>query len=625
MKKRVLSLALILATLFSLCPTVLAVQPEAPAGAAAIRDAWEQIAVASYVFDEEPASKPYEPGRLSDEFLQSGLDYLNFVRMLAGLPAVEQSLNQRAQYGAVLLAANDKLESNRPADMDEAFYQQAVEAVANSVISRHSGYAPVAVLRGALDDMMQGVAGELVAQRRRQLLNPQLRCVGFGYAQSKSGNDYVLADVSDRRDSAVDYDYIAWPSAGDFPTELLDPASLWSVALNPEQYQISDAVQICLTRQSDETVWSFDQSTGTPETAEQPYCRIDAENNEILFHPGTTAISAYDGTYTVRITGLTAADGTAAELEYSVNFFRLVCIEHSWGQWEILTEATCTTDGLRQHTCTVCGHVDEAVLAHLGHAYEVLERVESTCRHAGYERSVCERCGREKKRSLPLEAHQWGPWIVTKKAGIDRPGEETSTCSVCGRKQYRAIPPLDNPFVDLGNESSPYFTPILWAVREGITTGTSSTTFSPDRACTRGQFVTFLWRAAGSPAPKSTVSPFTDVQNRSQYYYQAVLWAVERGITTGVSPNRFDPEGVITRSQAAAFFYRYDGSPPVSGKNPFLDVPQAQYYYRAVLWAVSHGITNGTSATAFSPNAFCTRGQMAAFLYRYHVEPLARE
>ncbi len=155
---------------------------------------------------------------------------------------------------------------------------------------------------------------------------------------------------------------------------------------------------------------------------------------------------------------------------------------------------------------------------------------------------------------------------------------------------------------------------VLWAVNKGITSGTGANTFSPNASCTRGQMVTFLWRAAGSPAPKSAENPFTDV-NKSDYFYNAVLWAVEQGITSGTSANTFSPNATVTRGQTVTFLWRAAGSPAASGSS-FSDVSADAYYAQAVAWAVKENITAGTGAGAFSPDAPCTRGQIVTFLWK---------
>ena len=174
----------------------------------------------------------------------------------------------------------------------------------------------------------------------------------------------------------------------------------------------------------------------------------------------------------------------------------------------------------------------------------------------------------------------------------------------------------ENPFTDV-NDDSYYKDAVIWAVENGITKGISGTMFSPDAACTRAQAVTFLWRAAGSPSPKSGTMPFGDVAVDA-YYHDAVLWAVENGITKGTSDTTFSPDSKCTRAQIITFLWRAQKSPAVASVNVFTDVAADSYYADAVNWAVAKGITSGTSAATFSPNADCTRAQIVTFLYRSH-------
>lgn len=162
-----------------------------------------------------------------------------------------------------------------------------------------------------------------------------------------------------------------------------------------------------------------------------------------------------------------------------------------------------------------------------------------------------------------------------------------------------------------------WFEPAVdWALSWGITNGVGNFSFGPNDPCTRGQVVTFLWRAVGSPEPSSAANPFVDVAETS-YYYKAVLWAVEIGITNGMSDTTFVPEQPCTRAQVATFLWRAARKPAAaSGEHRFTDI-EAAYYYDAVLWAVEQGITNGTSETTFEPAATCTRAQIVTFLYRF--------
>jgi hypothetical protein len=165
-----------------------------------------------------------------------------------------------------------------------------------------------------------------------------------------------------------------------------------------------------------------------------------------------------------------------------------------------------------------------------------------------------------------------------------------------------------------------FYNSVKWAVGKNITNGTSSTTFSPYKSCTRAEIVTFLWRAAGSPEPTTTRNPFRDVNAVTHSsYYKAILWASQKGITSGTSTTAFSPDQVCTRAQIVTFLYRYAGQPSGYYSNPFKDVGATSEasYYNAILWAVGKGITSGTSATTFSPYASCNRAEAVTFLYRY--------
>lgn len=171
-----------------------------------------------------------------------------------------------------------------------------------------------------------------------------------------------------------------------------------------------------------------------------------------------------------------------------------------------------------------------------------------------------------------------------------------------------------NGFSDV--KSGDYFyDAVNWAVEKGITSGTSTTAFSPNAVCTRAQIVTFLWRANGSPEPKTTSNSFTDVPS-SAYYCKAVLWAVENGITKGTDATAFSPDAVCTRAQGVTFLWRANGAPSVSAAASFTDVAANAYYAPAVLWAAESNVTNGVGNGRFSPNDTCTRAQIVSMLYR---------
>lgn len=181
-------------------------------------------------------------------------------------------------------------------------------------------------------------------------------------------------------------------------------------------------------------------------------------------------------------------------------------------------------------------------------------------------------------------------------------------CTVCG---------VVNPFTDLDAQGKDinYTDAILWAAENGVTSGKTATTFDPDGICTRAQVVTFLWRLAGEPKPSGSVSGFADVKSGA-YYTDAVLWAAEKGITSGIDSTHFAPDQTVTRAQFVVFLWRYLDRPVCGGYNPFTDISSSYFAFTAILWAYENGVTSGVSATSFQPTGAATRAQVVTFLYR---------
>ena len=267
--------------------------------------------------------------------------------------------------------------------------------------------------------------------------------------------------------------------------------------------------------------------------------------------------------------------------------------EHSYEA--VVTAPTCTEGGYTTYTCE-CGDsyiADET--AALGHTEVEIPAVEATCTETGLTAGVkCSVCGEilTAQKEIPALGHEW----------------KGTGCIRCDATR-------ENPFVDVKDEDY-FIDPVLWAVEKGITAGTSDTTFSPNSSVTRAEAVTFLWRAAGSPEPASDENPFADVAE-GDYFYKPVLWAVENGITAGLDATHFGPAVLSNRSQIVTFLWRAVGAPEnVAAENPFADVSEGTYYYMPVLWALENGITSGVSSTAFGTLEACNRGQMVTFLYR---------
>lgn len=223
------------------------------------------------------------------------------------------------------------------------------------------------------------------------------------------------------------------------------------------------------------------------------------------------------------------------------------------------------------------------------------ETVEPSCTERGCTLSTCVYCG-----------YAVGSDFVAALGHSFKNG----VCTRCGEK-------LSFSDVNASGAHAPYAEAIDWAAAKGITTGYADGTFHPDAACTRAQVVTFLWRAAGSPEPKSSENPFTDVKNEGglKPYYKAILWAVEQGVTTGKTANTFAPDATCTRAEFVTFLWRYNNSPVQSIDNPFTDVKK-NAYYDAILWAYSTGVTQGYGGCEFRPAKVCTRAQVVTFIYR---------
>ena len=302
-----------------------------------------------------------------------------------------------------------------------------------------------------------------------------------------------------------------------------------------------------------------------------------------------------------------------------------------------VTAPTCTEKGFTTYTCTRCGDSYTADRTEaLGHDYAD---------------GVCIRCGAKEDGSGPeidvsaLEEAILAAGAVDKDhyteesvealervlaaAGtvLESPGTQAEVDEAVRavREAVASLIPLqDDPFLfdDVADDTRFYFDPVYWAyyAEPQITNGMDATHFGPDSACTRGHVVTFLWRAAGCPEPVNTGTPFRDLKSGA-FYERAVAWAVENGITNGMTAASFAPDAVCTRGQIVTFLWRANGSPgPAGPDNPFTDVPADRFYTAAVLWAAGEKITMGTSGTEFSPEATCTRGHVVTFLYRARTD-----
>lgn len=260
-------------------------------------------------------------------------------------------------------------------------------------------------------------------------------------------------------------------------------------------------------------------------------------------------------------------------------------------------EPTCRSEGLSWGSyCTECGVIftEQQVEPMTPHIPATVPAREGNCVENGYtEYQICGYC----------KIHLTEPTVFPAQGHVF----ENSVCTVCGFV-FR--------FIDV-YESDYYYTPVLWAVGKGITNGTTPYTFAPLDGCTRAQVVTFLWAANGRRNAQNTQNPFTDVKE-SDWYYNAVMWAVEQGITTGISADRFGPDQTCTRAQIVTFLYAMQGKPEIKGGSTFVDVADTDWFAKPVIWAAENGVTGGIGDGKFGPNNTCTRGQIVTFLYKVY-------
>lgn len=464
------------------------------------------------IFDSLPScAPPYAAGAVKESLLLRAVDRLNALRRICSLPPVELSADwsRDAQYAAVLQSAGAVLSHtpSKPGDMEEDFYQLGRAASGSSNLS--AGRTLLGAVDGLMDDSSPGNISTL--GHRRWQLDPGLTQVGFGFVNNGRGvyRSYVAEKVFEGRanPSQLDYDFIAWPASGNFPTGLtgFTPNTPWSVTLNPGRYRLSSAAEmaqaitVTLTRQADGRTWRFSGNQYSPEA--RPYFHVDrvgyGVGNCIIFAPD--GIDAYQGVYTVHIDGLKDAQGReVADFTYQVDFFD-----------------------------------PEDVSA----------------------------------AAFPdVSPQDWfAPgvaWAV--EAGVTRgTGGGFSPHSPCTRAQiltflYRAagqpsLPPAENPFQDVTPDDY-FYRPALWAAQTGLIQGDRFAGASP---CTRGEAVEYLWQLSGCPQGGAEFS-FPDVPEDDPLA-PAAAWAAEQGVVRGKG-GLFCPRQICTRGEIVTLLFRFLGN-----------------------------------------------------------------
>ena len=335
---------------------------------------------------------------------------------------------------------------------------------------------------------------------------------------------------------------------------------------------------ITVSNQNPEVATMTDDGTVTCHSEGYAQFRVELRRQE---RDGSTTLMGSDSIYIV----VSNEDRTPIYQDLSDH-------QHSMS-YSHTTQATCEGWGLEVYKCSGCPHTEQYIVADpLGHSYVGSVDTEPTCTEDGITRYTCSRCQNSYTAVDIPASHDW----------------KGTECLRCGDTRL-------TPFNDVVEDSF-YETPVAWAVEGGITQGISATDFGSLSTCNRAQVVTFLWRAAGCPDPESMENPFTDVQ-AGTFYEKPVLWAVENGITQGINATQFGPNDPCNRAAVVTFLWRAANKPtPTRTNSPFTDTPAGIWYEVPVLWALEAGVTQGISATEFGATAACNRAQVVTFLYR---------
>ncbi len=482
------------------------------------------------LFAEEPSlADPHTPGKLTEEALKAATDRLNLLRRLAGLPGVEQDpfRNEMAQYGAVLLANTEFSHTPaKPEGMSQAFYDKAY------VATNSSNLAGGVTLTKAIDLFMDDsdLMNLQVLGHRRWQLNPLMGTVGFGYvyddpadnteAESDYENPlfnyrhYATEYVMDFSAEAFDYDFIGWPASGNFPNELFNTTSAWSVSLNPEKYRtpVKEEVTVTLTA-PDGTAHTF---AGTEPYSVEDAKYFNVDNNGygvgscIIFRPEQQAL--YEGTYRVEITGLKDKDGEAVTLCYEVDFFDAA-------------DYTTGTD----HVCTIKRFAD---IKHTAWYHDAV-------RYA-VDNGLMNGTGTTKFEPYANLTRAMIVQVLYNREG--KPAAE------------------EGPFTDVKNTKW-YADAIAWSAENEIVKGFEDNTFRPEAPITRQQMATILYRYAEYKGyditPRGDLTKFPDGDKTADWAKDAVEWALAVGLMQGDDKGYFDPEGTATRAQVATVLMNY--------------------------------------------------------------------
>ncbi len=528
------------------------------------------------LYAETPSYKaPYAAGRLNQAPLQATLARLNALRRIAGLPAVtlDDNMTEYAQQAALISAAYGTLNHrpSKPADMNNGLYQGAYKGASSSNLSAGTIFA--ATPDSWMDDSDASNIDRL--GHRRWQLNPNMGKTGFGYVTTDSGYRRYAAEWSfDNTGGGFDYDFVAWPASGNFPSDVFGANVAWSVSVNPAKYQTpsQNNIKVTLTRESNGQQWTFSGS-GYNAANSGSYFNVETSNyglpNCIIFRPD--GVGSYNGVYTVKIDGLRASNGQQTSLEYQVEFF-----------------------GVGENTAAQPQPSQPDKPNNNQNQQNNNNNVNNNTNN-NKNNNTNNNTNNNANKNTNNNANN-----NTNNTGNNKPNN--------GGINFFDPKNAVNPFRDV--RDGDYFRDtVLWAVQRGVTKGTTATTFEPNTKCSNADIMTMLWRLYSGEEIAAS-NPFKNVRS-SDYYYQPALWAYQLGMVTD---KNFDWSAPCTRGATMRYIWIAAEKLQHSGSIPFTDV--GDDLKMPVSWAWNAGIAKGTTATTFEPNATCTRAEIVTFLYR---------
>lgn len=587
----------------------------------------EEALVYSYDADS------FKAGKVADGAKKDGVNMINFARYLADIPSdvyLDKDYCTYAQYGSALLLCEGKLNHTpeQPVFMPDDFYKTGYKGTSEgNIYSQPTAYHPNQIISDSIQGYLSDSSSNIsTLGHRRWILNPNMGATGLGAAaDSWTGQGYSVMYAFDKSRSAKAYDCVTWPSVGYHPTNMFGDNYPWSVSLNrsvfdasnTEDIQVSMHISLANGGEKDITLTSADKDKSGK------YFNVSTANYGsgfcIIFRPEWTYKNG--DRVDVTISGVYKnGESAPSTIKYSTEFFKIggksASSPTASNEDKILSDKNAISDAVKSMQVTN-STTKEQFLA------DAMKNVKyGTVGEWGVDYSKTDATEQKDgliKGTINLELDGVYQAVKVSKSiqKISDNAQPSAEPAPTKKPAPTAKPKTDkkpskSKFKDVAADAY-YAEAVDWAVEKNITAGTSKNKFSPDDTCNRAQILTFLHRAVGAPEMEGG-SPFTDISDSGDYYYyHSALWAYGKGMVTDLE---FAADTSCTRASTVMYLWQNAGAPDVSADTAFTDVPSDAYYAKAVAWAVQNGVTSGTSATEFSPDDICSRGQIVTFLHR---------